>query len=335
MNRIINQVVNLVNTDQVKEDSFIHTFSGEKITINNNSFRTIEKNNEQSNNQITQKEEQTKRITFIDGGSSIIFGSSNYCVANIKLAYVTYSGKELVGREVFSLLSYFDLFNKSVQCFPLEGDSTFVNNLTNSIVSVQGESVEEMVNNLRRLCELSLGKEVMNKCDMVVFDGSLECKSKEESEIITQINNNSNNKPLVGFCKSCSLLTQTGRNVIDVVSTLEKTKSEGFDIWYLETNEANNNINNNSKITFAKLNPKSKNIFRVDFIGTNPLSSLLEQCTDAVFLGYPYGLVRVDMEARVSDHEKSILRTMFNSKIDLDTLEQSNNAHSRLDKISY
>jgi len=318
MNRIINQVVTLVNKDLVKEDSFIHPFSKEQIEINESKFRVLS----------ILPEKQTKRITFIDGGSSIIFGSSNYGVAQIKLAYVTYSSKELIGRDVISLLSYFDLFNKSVQCFSLEEENDFVNNLTKDIVDVQGETVEEMVNNFRRICELSLGREVSDKCDMIVFDGSLECKSQEESEIINNIK--LSNKSIVGFCKSCSLLTQNGRSIIDTVSRLSKGIKE--ELFYLDMNE--NNINQ-TKITFAKLNPKSKNIFRIDFIGANPLSYLLEQCTDAVFLGYPYGLVRVDMEARVSDYEKSILRTMFSSKIDLDNLEQSNNAHSKLDSIQF
>ncbi len=63
-------------------------------------------------------------------------------------------------------------------------------------------------------------------------------------------------------------------------------------------------------------------------------SALAENSQDPVFLGYPYGLVDADKNARVSNAEKGFLRTVFSSKIDLEKYNQLD-AHDVLDKISF
>ena len=61
-------------------------------------------------------------------------------------------------------------------------------------------------------------------------------------------------------------------------------------------------------------------------------------CTDPIFIGYPYGLVEADRVARVSNHEKESLKTMFMVKLRNKNVEKylsSVNAHDILDRISF
>ena len=89
------------------------------------------------------------------------------------------------------------------------------------------------------------------------------------------------------------------------------------------------------KTYFVKLHEKSKHVFRYE--GKKEyLSFLVENCNDALFLGYPYGLIFVDRMARVSNSEKNSLKMKFllnkENKEVVDYLTTSN-AHEILDNL--
>ena len=45
---------------------------------------------------------------------------------------------------------------------------------------------------------------------------------------------------------------------------------------------------------------------------------MADNCKDAVFLGYPYGLIEADKNARISNQEKGMLLTLFSAKFGKD-----------------
>jgi len=68
------------------------------------------------------------------------------------------------------------------------------------------------------------------------------------------------------------------------------------------------------------------------------INTLANYCTDPIFIGYPYGLVEADRIARISNHEKGSLKTMFLVKLINKNIEKylsSVNAHEILDRISF
>ena len=70
-----------------------------------------------------------------------------------------------------------------------------------------------------------------------------------------------------------------------------------------------------SKTHFVKLHPKAKHVFRFEG-NLTCLFSLVEQSSDATFLGYPYGLVLVDKMARISNSEKKFVELILLERFD-------------------
>ena len=66
---------------------------------------------------------------------------------------------------------------------------------------------------------------------------------------------------------------------------------------------------------------------------------LSANCKDPVFIGYPYGLIEADKNARISNQEKDMLLTLFSTKFgkDWERIKESLSnidAHEILDNIS-
>jgi len=92
------------------------------------------------------------------------------------------------------------------------------------------------------------------------------------------------------------------------------------------------------------MHEKSRHIFRLEIYREQKeklkeaISLLADNCKDPVFLGYPYGLIEADRNARISNNEKGMLRTFFSVKFgkDWERIEEtltSVDAHEVLDKI--
>ena len=65
---------------------------------------------------------------------------------------------------------------------------------------------------------------------------------------------------------------------------------------------------------------------------------MANNCNDSVFIGYPYGLIEADKNARVSNNEKNMLLTLFSAKFgkDWEKIKESLSnldAHEILDSI--
>ena len=92
----------------------------------------------------------------------------------------------------------------------------------------------------------------------------------------------------------------------------------------------------NAQTSFVKLHSKSKHVFRMD--GNSQLAhSLLDNSSDPVFLGYPYGLILSDKIARVSNHEKRQMQTTLlldSRNKDIVEYLSTTNAHDILDNLS-
>ena len=101
-----------------------------------------------------------------------------------------------------------------------------------------------------------------------------------------------------------------------------------------------------AEMAFAKLHEKSKYIFRFEIYKEqknkiNEIATLLaDNSKDSVFIGYPYGLIEADRNARISNNEKGMMQTFFSVKFgkEWDKIKDSltsTDAHEILDKISF
>ena len=122
------------------------------------------------------------------------------------------------------------------------------------------------------------------------------------------------------MAKSSSLFTVNG---LSPVVLLNRMAPRG--IWKYQLNDST---------SFVKLHQNAKHVFR--FEGIDCLSYLISNCKDALFLGYPYGLILADQLARVSNEQKNSMRMklILNEKNkEIKDALFTQNAHDILDNL--
>ncbi len=268
--------------------------------------------------------QEGKSIAFVDGGQAEIIATGNFCLSFIRVFAQVFKN----GQKLNSYKNEFYLFTRAVnkedglyyesKIFPLKNmlftEEKLLISSTDSTIRTGTERapISKVTNMARRFAELNLTKEI--EADYIVLDGTLEPTFKGEENIVL-----SNN--VTALAKSCSLFTTKGNNPVVL---LKKKGIKGPWAYFVDGNTY-----------FVKLHPKAKHVFR--FEGSmEVLSYLLKYCSDAIFLGYPYGLILADRLARVSNQEKNSLKMKFllngKNKEIFDYLSASN-AHEILDTM--
>ncbi len=265
------------------------------------------------------------KIAFVDGGNAIISSASNFCLQFIRVYYCVFQNNKKIlfdKKEFFCLTHAFsesgDVRYKT-EFFgddflePLEfsaSDPTLKKGVNQCEISDIGSVA-------RRFAELKLAKALSKGSDVIVIDGSLEPSVTGEKKYIDEIKN----VVLCGLCKTNSLITEKGNSVSAVLMPK--------DFNYFKLDE---------KIYLVKLNKNSKHVFKLEVDKSEldlVLSLLIENSNDAVFPGYPYGLILVDKFARISNKEKGYIKTVLQSKTPkINDYTNSSDAHSVLDRIS-
>ena len=129
------------------------------------------------------------------------------------------------------------------------------------------------------------------------------------------------NENVYSDSNTCTLLTASGNNPAILLSKISPSGC-----WSYKITE---------NIFFTKLHDRSKHVFRFEG-DKNFLPYLIGQSKDAVFLGYPYGLILADKLARVSNQErKSLMMRLLLDKENKDLVDHLSaiNAHDILDNL--
>ena len=291
-----------------REDSLI--FNNKVIKINQDNFNEMIPN-------------EGKTIAFVDGGQAEIISTGNFCLSFIRIfAQVFQDNKKLKPyKKEFYLFTKARWHNEElVYESKIFGDKNIDENdlLISSNDSTIKSGIErapiaKVANMARRFAELNLAAEVNAK--MVVLDGTLEPSYNHEEKYLTNLDNN-----VAALAKSSSLFTSSGNSPVVLLNKLFQGKWSYFV---------------DGKTYFVKLHDLAKHVFRYE--GKKEyLSYLVSNCNDALFLGYPYGLIFVDRMARVSNSEKNSLKMKFllnkENKEVVDYLTTSN-AHEILDNL--
>lgn len=268
-----------------QEDKII--FNNKLIEINKDNFRSVP------------EEKESKKITFVDGGQAEIISAGNFCLSFIRVFAQTFLGEkrlENYKKEFYLLTTAKYLENDLWYESKIFGDrlidekDLLISSNDSSIKNgLERAAIGRVANMARRLAELSLAAQI--KADFIVLDGTLEPTFKQEEKYLAKLSGNT-----CALAKSCSLFTVSGNSPVVL---LNKIGPDGCWSYFLE-----------GKTHLVKLNQKAKHIFRFE---GNPkiLSYLIPNCRDALFLGYPYGLIFADKMARVSNEEKKSLQVNF------------------------
>lgn len=295
-------------------------------------------------------------VTFVDGGQTLIFESSFFCLGYIRTAALTYENnvrKSIDIKNFYILIK--EINNKfEIKTFPKTSFENIIFNKKD--LSLEKDvSCSKILPIIRRFAEL----EHASKFNNVLIDGTLEAKYAYELNYIKNL------KTAHAISKTCSLLTNNGIGIIDVLRGIDN-KSINNDAWYYYPVVLNNNKNHPAEIFFVKLNEKSDYVFRMEFKSVNNhnsetikdkildknlsvqlpfqseelLSFLKENSKDPIFLGYPYGLIDADNYARVTEQERKILQTRISIMMGKDwknfsKVLKSMNVHEILDNIKF
>jgi len=150
----------------------------------------------------------------------------------------------------------------------------------------------------------------------------------------------SKNVIVCGLSKTTSLMTDKGNSVRN---SLNKFNFPGR--WYYNPVAEIKSNDHRADMSFVKLHDKAKYIFRFEIYKEqrkkldSVISLLATNCKDPIFVGYPYGLIEADKNARISNNEKAMMQTFFSVKFgkDWEKIKEtltSVDAHEILDRIS-
>ena len=295
------------------------TYSTEDRIIFNNHLFGINKDNFSPIYSSSEK----KTLAFVDGGQTEIFYSGNLCLSLIRIAGIVFNGlKKAKIKEEFYLLTKAKYHNDDIfyesKIFPenklIDEQDLFISSNDQSIRHGQERAPLSQVTSMaRRLAELSLAGKV--EADIIVLDGALEAKYDSEQKYLA------GNEKVCSLSKTCTLFTASGNNPAVLLNRISPSGCWSYNVA--------------EKAYFVKLNERSKHVFR--FEGYKEiLPYLIEHSKDAVFLGYPYGLILADQLARVSNQEKkSMIMRLLSDKDNQELMDylSAPNAHDILDKI--
>jgi hypothetical protein len=318
MHKIISEIINSLN----------NKITNSKVDISKECFIKINKT------------DSNKKIAFIDGGNAELLKANNFSLQIIRIFGLIFQNNKKISsiKNEFFLLAYSkkkeDKIIYQTEIFQIKGNKLI--NEQDLILDSFDETVKEGINRAeiskigdiaRRFAELSFASNIkLDQDDILILDGNLRTTYKNESNYLKKLKNN--NIFVCALAKTSQIFNNASCLFGDLAD---------FNInypWYFK-------IENNKYA--VKLNKTGKYVFEFETFSQNIneiLSSLINNCNDAVFPGYPYGLILADKFARITNQEKEYLINLFKVKAGknwnkIEKYLNSTNAHSILDKISF
>jgi len=348
MQQIYNQIIDLVknNISNIKDNHIQFSDPNYKpFNFDKNNFKEIKSS------------ESKNKIAFIDGGSAEIIKSSNFSLNLIRVYYTIYQQNKRIlsnkqdfyafthtkdiDNELFYDVEFIGLNN---DIFPNKND-LLLSSLDETIKQgITRASISNVSNVIRRFSELKIATNIindLNENDIIVLDGSLQCTFTNEKKYFDELYKKAAEKNIIisGFSKTTTLMTDKGNSI---ANALNKFNIDGK--WFYHPVVDINSNNHKADMAFVKLHESSKYIFRFEIYkdqkqNLNDVISLIaNNCKDSVFIGYPYGLIEADRNARISNQEKQMMLTLFSTKLgkDWEKIKESLtsiDAHEILDSI--
>lgn len=334
MEELFSELQNSIATEKDKADSF--EYPGYNITTENFYHLT--------------PTQTTKRIAFIDGGSCIFLKSPSVCAGFIRVVSVIMHNKKTVktlnneffviakavlnNNRIFYTTNFFKSKNTKKLMETIELDS--LNKMHSS--ASERMPISRMIDAARRHAEIELAADTLDeleKGDIIILDGNLNASFNETQKL--QKLCSSENVLVTAMSKTSNKLTESGDTLTSLLA-----KRADKDSWYYYP--AFDTTKHNAEIYFVKLHPLSEYIFSVEiekdkmYDAGKVMGVLASYSNDAAFLGYPYGLVKADRLARVSETEEELLLTRLLASRpelfkELKPYMNSVNAHSVLDSM--
>ncbi len=253
-------------------------------------------------------------IYAIDGGSAILMDGGSWLISKLKIGYVKYDGQKIKEKHI----------EESHVSFVKKGEQI----LNSKNISLPKKDMAELPALLLRLLEFNLALQLIDKVEkntIILMDGLLSLENFEN--LIKMLKEKSTKKgvSLIGLAKTYRQGI-SGRSVLGVL--LKKGPKTS---WYYKLNDT----------YIVKLHKNAKYVYACDIVGDIKCLNVLKYYSQDLFLpGYPYPLLRVDREVRISSYEKKyeinkLKLYLKKKKLDFEIDEISTNMHSLIDKEKY
>lgn len=302
-----------------------------------------------------EKRTHAGEIYFIDGGSSEIIATHAFSLLFIRTAYVAYQNftKTKTEKREYFVLSKIKQGHIEISVHPMKGNGDLKNDFSFALQDTtltngtQNVTVSVAAHTIRRFFELQLGEELAkkaNKGDLIVLDGSLHSTVTHEKQYMDLFLDacKKNEVLACALSKTTKLMTDNGVSLPLALRRL----ANGLEItekrWFYHPFVTLRDDDYPAELFMSKLHPQAKYTFLFElfkeqkFVSVEKvLGSLALTSQDPVFLGYPYGLVKVDELARVSNEEINYQRMRLSEHLNIEELEQNMSAHKILDSIKF
>jgi len=335
------------------DKSMSEDYEGDKPKFSREGYKTFEISEKNFHNVDVLKDD--RKICCVDGGNSEILGSANFSLQLIRVyAYVSLKNKFVSSEKNDFFLLIKTVGGKEIkfncEIFPIKGDVLIDcedleldisdETIKQGIFNAKTEKIGELA---RRFSEIKIAEKIIGKLDpgdMIVMDGTLESSYTNEQKYLEKLYEKAKQRKVlvVALAKTTTMLTEKGNNLLGLLNNIGEEK-----LWYYHPLAEVSNQSHKADICVAKLNKKTEHVFRIEIYKeqkqdiNKAIEMLASNSTDLSFPGYPYGLVKADSLARVSNSEKEHYKALLIAKTGkkcnkLAKYLSSANSHSILDK---
>ncbi len=322
------EILNFIKASMPKDLSNVRAVVGDSkykgLMIDEKNFHDLNKQSYFSN------------VVFIDGGNAELFNNDSFSIQKLRVYSCVYSGrkKSFFERKDYDSASYIKTgrgITYYLKTFPEKIKFEINPNDPQVKFGVNRAPLSLTADIARRFLELEEAKTMCGKFpnSLIVLDGSLKPNYPNEISLLNELfkSADKNNCSICSVAKTTNTLTNKSLPLTYVLDKKSDKKS-----WFYFPIIENHNEEHKAEIIFAKLNEKSKFVFKIEIYKKNInslreiLSTLSYYSADVSFPGYPYGLIDADRFARISNDEKNVLRLKLSHILPKEVRISENNA---------
>ena len=316
MSSIYPDIIESIKNNVLDKEDKINALldNGKRAEIDKANFHTISKS------------DKNAKLVFIDGGNAELLKGINFSLQYIRVCAVCFKNNKRIffdKNEFYVLVHAFaedDVIKYKADIFSEKEKLVDINDL---VFDSYDKTIREGENSAeiskigeicRRFAELSFAIKIANKLDeldIIVLDGGLKTVVTNENKYMQRLFDRGKEKNvfITALAKTSRLFTQRGNSLIAQINQIDSDDS-----WYYLFGDIGY-----ANLAFVKLNKNSEFIFGFEeHKEQGSIKEIIEllaaNSNDAVFPGYPYGLIMVDRFARISSKEKEHLITLFQAK---------------------
>ncbi len=324
-------ILSRINIRSVPEDYGLPLIKGaQAVPLSSENFHPLE-------------EVRGVRMGFVDGGNNTVYLAPGQAIDLIRLYYSIFQDGRRVeaGRYTFIVDTTYDPSQMEFHSRIYDVDSSGIlpEEMVIGVDEIdEREKIKGVGSYIRRIGEWILSGRVVEKADILVRDGSLQTGAKREYEFSNRVFESiTGGRAMVGFSKTCSLITDMGYSLVASIHHLSKRSGVRAPWYYHPIARGITTIKGD--MFAVKLHPHSDYVFRVEVYpeseASRALGALIPVSNDPTFIGYPYGLIDADVNARITDEEARMYRQILYNHADEFTRMQANalNSHDIISEV--